>query len=706
MIGDGGSSAYLELYFLKYGDAWASVMCMEGLPFLSSATCMERLLFLSSAVRHTWLLPCSAVVHALHEAKLGEGEARPSWLSLEEMGRGEELGLHAELGVLMLRRGELGDIFIVVQLLSPLCSHARSRTSLASMGVGFMSSALAKRWKPGNVLTLRMLLLLVKLREEEEFSCAHRGDRLGSGSVMSSPSREWSWEPRVPIHPSLLEMTPLRIPSPAPDSLEYSCQGSEESSFSVGVPPSYPLVARLEGRSPKKLRIKLKSSCPELELSSSSFVSIGGGGSDRFHDPDDDDVRSYVSSEEPGLRTPPLQDLTGIPSRDETDMTKGRRLQLPSGAFARGGRGRRGAGGRGRPDSPDRARVSTRDPEARDQRSSRDVEDRPPKPPSAELTRGNGVASDNRRESQKRRPPTGPIDFQDPFSGRELAVPLGGSACGSSSSVTPTSYAKERFKYEMIDGHRVELDSNGNILPRDLRFAGPQPKICGLPYPDDGFIYCESNALALAQAMANSLNIVGQLISVSQEAIVDRDAAWSKVKTLEEEIASLHELHKELTHKYNESHDSVRRLEGSLKKERNQSTSRLTELESAQSKCGELERKIERLEKKIAELEQQRPSSMDEMIDLWQANEEGMAAITELARPFTKAGYNMAFQHFGSYLSEVPAEKKWDGLPWPQDDIGVTNQNLPYYIADGPPPPIVIDAEEEAEPGEVNNADS
>ncbi|GAB2271675.1 hypothetical protein Dimus_006505 [Dionaea muscipula] len=288
----------------------------------------------------------------------------------------------------------------------------------------------------------------------------------------------------------------------------------------------------------------------------------------------------------------------------------------------------------------------------------------------------------------------------------------------------------------MIDEHRVELDSNGNILPRDLHFAGPQPKICGLPYPDDGFICCESNALALAQAMANvsladqrayrhetkgrmaewmgrdlnwnlvqSLNITEQLISVSQEAIVDRNAAWSKVKTLEEEIAGLRELHKELTHKYNESQDSVRRLEGNLKKEMNQSTSRLTELESAQGKCGELEQNIERLEKRIAELKQQHPSSMDEMIDRWQVKEEGMAAITELARPATKAGYNMAFQHFGSYLSEVPAEKKWDGLPWPHDDIGVTDQNVPYYIVDGPPP-IVIDAEEEGESGEVNIVDS
>ncbi|GAB2298038.1 hypothetical protein Dimus_032116 [Dionaea muscipula] len=229
-------------------------------------------------------------------------------------------------------------------------------------------------------------------------------------------------------------------------------------------------------------------SYPKLELSSSSFLSVRGGGSDRFHGPDDDDVRSYVDSKEAGLQTPPLQDLTGIPSLDETGMTKGRRLQLPFGAFAHGGRGRRGAGGRGRPDSPDRARVNTHDPEDRDQRSSRDAEDRPPKPPSAELTRGKGVASDYPRESQKRRRPTGPIDFQNPFGGRESTIPLGGSACGSSSSMTPASYAKERFKYEMIDGHRVEFDSNGNILPRDLRFAGPQPKICGLPYPDDGFI--------------------------------------------------------------------------------------------------------------------------------------------------------------------------------------------------------------------------
>ncbi|GAB2288267.1 hypothetical protein Dimus_022607 [Dionaea muscipula] len=508
------------------------------------------------------------------------------------------------------------------------------------------------------------------------------------------------------------------------------------------------------------------------------------------------------------------------------DMTKGRRLQLPSGVIARGGRGRRGVAGRGRPDSPDRVRASARDPEDRDRRSFRDAEDRPPKPPSAELTRGKGVASDYPRESQKRRLPTGLIDFQDPVGGRESAVPLGGSTCGFSSSMTSTSYAKERFKYEMIDGHRVELDSNGNILPRDLRFAGPQPKICGLPLPDDGFICYEYNALALAQAMANSLTNIGKLISVSQETIADQDAARKKVKTMEEEIVGLRSLHTELTSKYNELQDSVQRLEGSLKtkrnqstshlkelesarskceelegkieseegmaaiseltrpatkvgysmafqhfgsylsevpidkkwdglpwphddigvmdqnvpyyivdgppppviidaeeegelgeviiaelegslkKERNQSTSRLTELESARSKCEELEGKIERLERRIAQLEQQHPSSMDEVIDRWQTSEEGMAAISELARPATKAGYSMAFQHFGSYLSEVPADKKWDGLPWPHDDIGVMDQNVPYYIVDGPPPPVIVDAEEEGELGEVIIADS
>ncbi|GAB2276107.1 hypothetical protein Dimus_010848, partial [Dionaea muscipula] len=53
----------------------------------------------------------------------------------------------------------------------------------------------------------------------------------------------------------------------------------------------------------------------------------------------------------------------------------------------------------------------------------------------------------------------------------------------------------------------------------------------------------------------------------------------------------------------------------------------------------------------------------------------------------------------------VPAEKKWDGLPWSHVDNGVTDQNIPYYIVDGPPPPIVMDAEEEGEPGEVNIVD-
>ncbi|GAB2281664.1 hypothetical protein Dimus_016235 [Dionaea muscipula] len=264
----------------------------------------------------------------------------------------------------------------------------------------------------------------------------------------------------------------------------------------------------------------------------------------------------------------------------------------------------------------------------------------------------------------------------------------------------------------MIDGHRVEVDSNGDILPRDLHFAGPQPKICGLPYPDDGFICCESNALALVQAMAN-VSFADQKVYHHETKgrmaeWMGRDLNWNlvQVKTLEEEIAGLRDLHTELTTKYNKAQDVVRRLEGSLKKEWNQSTSRLTELKSAQSKYRELEGKIKRLEKKITELEQQRPSSMNEMIDLWQASKEGMAAVTELARPSTKARYYMAFQHFGSYLSGVPADKKWDGLPWPHDDIGVTDQNVPYYIADGPPPPIVIDAEEEGEPGEVNIADS
>ncbi|GAB2303365.1 hypothetical protein Dimus_037356 [Dionaea muscipula] len=89
--------------------------------------------------------------------------ARCSWSSASSThGRGSSAVLgarppgefdHARASVAISTcqgRWELGDIFILVRLLSPLCSHARSRTSSASMGVGFMSSALAKRWKPDN----------------------------------------------------------------------------------------------------------------------------------------------------------------------------------------------------------------------------------------------------------------------------------------------------------------------------------------------------------------------------------------------------------------------------------------------------------------------------------------------------------------------------------------------------------------------------
>ncbi|GAB2285677.1 hypothetical protein Dimus_020120 [Dionaea muscipula] len=399
------------------------------------------------------------------------------------------------------------------------------------------------------------------------------------------------------------------------------------------------------------------------------------------------EARPLVSHE---IGAEPISPTDGVRRRKSSPgMTKGWRLQLPSAAFVRGGRG---TGGRGRSDSPDRGRVNTRDIDDCDRRNSRDAEDRHPKPPSAELTREKEVKSDFPQESQKRRQLAGPIDFQDPIGGRESAVPLGGSACGSSSSMIPASYAKERIKYEMVEGRRVELDPSGHILPRELYFAGPQPKITGLPHPDEGFICCEANALALAQAMAN-VSLADKRVYRQQKKgrmpeWMGRDLNWNLAQRLN--IAG---------QLINVSQEAI----GSLKKAKNQSTSRLTALEKAQSRCEKLERKIERLERRITELEQQHPSSMDEMVDLWQASEEGKVAIVELSRLSTKAG--MAYQHFASYLSEVPANKKWDGLPWPHDDIDETDQNIPYYIADGPPPPIVMDAEEEGEPGEVNIVD-
>ncbi|GAB2284008.1 hypothetical protein Dimus_018491 [Dionaea muscipula] len=262
--------------------------------------------------------------------------------------------------------------------------------------------------------------------------------------------------------------------------------------------------------------------------------------------------------------------------------------------------------------------VNSHDHDDRELRGPRDVMDRHPDPPSTELIRGKGVVGDHPRENQNRRHLVSPIDFQDPTGGRE---------------------------YEMVREHRVELDPSEHVIPHGLRFAGPQPKISGLPHPDEGFICCEANALALAQAVDNanlanqrSLNIAGQLINVTEEAIVDRNAAWKKVKNLEEEITGLRERHKELSDKYAESENSVRHLEGSLKKAETQSSSRLTALRKAESKCEELEREIGRLEKKIVELEQQRPSSMYEMVKLWQAYEEGKDAIVELSRFLLRLG--------------------------------------------------------------------
>ncbi|GAB2273325.1 hypothetical protein Dimus_008124 [Dionaea muscipula] len=184
------------------------------------------------------------------------------------------------------REAELGHL--VTNNMSSACSWARrqppslTQLLLPSL-VTKLSSAMGKLDVEGSLL-------------DDDKSSTFPPCSFLSCCVMSSPPRELSWEPHVTIHPSLLEMTPLRIPSPAPDSPEYSCQGSGESSFSSdegcpsrelgggdalhvssrgvipcileegvtshglrGAPPPFPLAARPEGRSPRKLRIKLKS---------------------------------------------------------------------------------------------------------------------------------------------------------------------------------------------------------------------------------------------------------------------------------------------------------------------------------------------------------------------------------------------------------------------------------------------------------------
>ncbi|GAB2290205.1 hypothetical protein Dimus_024487 [Dionaea muscipula] len=184
-----------------------------------------------------------------------------------------------------------------------------------------------------------------------------------------------------------------RIPSPAPHSLEYSCQGSEESSLSAMRVAPRELLARVtlyvcrKGVNPYASKRGYFSRPETTTLCVVDAVDTLGP----LHG------RGEVMPSEPSNNESTLK-VFHAPRRC---MTKGRRLQLPSGAFARGGRGRREAGGRGRPDSPDRVRVSTRDLEDRDRRSFHEAEDRPPKPPSTELTRGKGVANDYPRRVEE-----------------------------------------------------------------------------------------------------------------------------------------------------------------------------------------------------------------------------------------------------------------------------------------------------------------
>ncbi|GAB2297407.1 hypothetical protein Dimus_031512 [Dionaea muscipula] len=201
----------------------------------------------------------------------------------------------------------------------------------------------------------------------------------------------------------------------------------------------------------------------ELELSASSFLSAGGGGSIQSHNSGDDDFGSHVGSEEAERRTPLLPDYTRVPTLNKTGVALGFSSVE---AFVHESKGRKGVGGRGHHESLDRTRADPHGLDDRERRDHRDVEGRHLDPPPAGPMKGKEVASDYPRESQRRCqvPQADPIGFQDPICGRELVVPIVGSARRCSSSVTPTTYAKERFKHEMIGGRREELDSNGHLL--------------------------------------------------------------------------------------------------------------------------------------------------------------------------------------------------------------------------------------------------
>ncbi|GAB2302777.1 hypothetical protein Dimus_036771 [Dionaea muscipula] len=132
-----------------------------------------------------------------------------------------------------------------------------------------------------------------------------------------------------------------------------------------------------------------------------------------------------------------------------------------------------------------------------------------------------------------------------------------------------------------------------------------------LAFPEEGFIYYEANALALAV----SLFLDNWLMLLKWHLLIEmspgrRLRIWKKRSRI---FANAIKNYPKSMKPHKDPCGVRRVVRRSLE---NQSTSRLTALKKAESYCEESEQKIERLEKRITEPEQQRPTYMNEIVDL------------------------------------------------------------------------------------------
>ncbi|GAB2293381.1 hypothetical protein Dimus_038264 [Dionaea muscipula] len=376
-----------------------------------------------------------------------------------------------------------------------------------------------------------------------------------------------------------------------------------------------------------------------------------------------------------------------------------------------------------------------------DHRDRRTTSGLPPNLQDSDGVKGKGREGDHSKERRQRvsSPPNlFPEKFTDPAGGRDSALHVcpprsegSGHVSFGSCSSSLSSYTKERFKSRVTHGLRDALDTDGHVVPLDLKFDKPRPELLNLPYPEKGIISCEVNELAAAQAVGTAcpadlmvfrnsdgaLNLEWMERSVKwplmqaiasmyqfgqavRELEKDHDHYKKRSEDLKKEVTELESSLKKVTCERDARTKEVHDLEAQIKMSDDQSGSLRSESESVKAKHRSLNELVTDLKLKITELEQQHVTTMTDMVEQWKITPEGIEAIDEMARLIMTEGYWQALNYLGQYLTDVPEQERWNGLICPKDDIGITAKGQAYYLSDGPPP-----GEEEAPVEDVNAID-